>query len=178
MRKFYIIFSFIFVLAAIFILWILFTFVFDKKVNETFLQITEAHKDDPRATFPENIARGEFYGSDKHFAKGSMRIIKFGDYYYLRFEDDFQVIRSPDSYIYLGSDSYYDESSRVAQLKGNIGSQNYLIPVDISPLEYNHIWIWSKSLEDVLGGALFDFEGSAKLPEHDSRKSQLDENAG
>jgi hypothetical protein len=159
------------------VLLFLFIFVFDKDINETFDDILAAHKDDPRATFPDTVARGQFMGTAEYFAGGAARLIKFGEYYYLRFENDFKVFRSPDSYVYLGSDDYYSEDSRIAELKGNAGSQNYLIPSEISPLEYNRIWIWSKSLETVLGSAPLELPAE-KLPAHDVKKSKLEENAG
>ncbi len=175
MKKWYILIG-VAVFILIPIIWFFVVFVFDKNVNETFEDIIVAHKDDPRATFPDTIARGGFVGTEEYFGGGAVRLIKFGDYYYLRFENDFKVFRSPDSYVYLGSDDYYSEESRVAELKGNAGAQNYLIPAEISPLEYNRVWIWSKSLETVLASA--PLESTVILPAHDVKKSKLEENSG
>ncbi len=158
-------------------LWFFFTFVFDKDINETLEDMIAAHEGDPRATFPDTIARGGFVGTEEYFGGGAVRLIKFGDYYYLRFEDDFKVFRSLDSYVYLGSDDYYSEESRIGELKGNAGSQNYLIPAELSPLEYNRVWIWSKSLETVLASAPLE-SLAEKLPAHDVKRSKLEENAG
>ncbi len=158
------------------IILFLFIFVFDRDIDETFEDIIAAHKGDPRATFPDTIANGEFMGTEENFAAGSVRFIKFGEYYYLRFENGFKVLRSLDSHIYLGSDDYYGEDARIAKLKGNAGDQNYLIPANISPLEYSRVWIWSKSQETVLGSA--PLNPTKILPAHDVERSKLEENAG
>lgn len=177
MKKYYILGG-LAVLVVVPIFLFLFFFVFDKDVSEPFSAILEAHKGDSRAGNPETVKSGNFYGTDEFFAGGAVRLIKFGEYFYLRFEDGFKVFRSPDSHIYLGSDDYYSEESRVAELKGNAGAQNYLIPAAISSLEYSRVWIWSKSLEKVLGSAVLEGQDEQKPANHDTKRSKLEENAG
>lgn len=175
-KKWHIILGVAVLIIGIPTVWFLNTFVLDKRVNEPFSDIIEAYKNDPRASFPETVASGGFYGTPDYFAGGGTRLIKIGGDYYLRFEDDFKVARLPGTFIYLGSDTYYSEDALVGELKGNAGSQNYKIPSNLSPLEFNRVWIWSKDLQTVLGSA--ELKSAAAPAAHDVKQSKLEENAG
>jgi len=80
---------------------------------------------------------------------------------FLRFEDDFATDNGPDLNVYLVADVTADSDSGLfdddfvdlGDLKGNIGSQNYEIPVDVDLDRYNTIVIWCVRFGVAFGAA-------------------------
>lgn len=116
--------------------WLISPFFIDKKVSESL----------PTNIESEIIKTGEFAGFDKiHTGSGTVSVIKSAEDYVIRFEEDFNVANGPDLYVGLGKDGEYKKGSEIAKLKGNIGSQNYIIPDDVSLADYNEVWIWCRA---------------------------------
>ena len=107
-----------------------------------------------RIAEPKVIQSGTFVGADNfHRATGEVKLLRVGEKYYVRFENDFTVTNGPDLFIHFGKDGQYAAAARISDLKGNVGSQNYAVPADINPLEYNELWIWCRAFSVPFGTA-------------------------
>lgn len=89
--------------------------------------------------------QGGFEGLAGHNASGKASLIKVGDKYYIRFEDDFRVTNGPDLFVDLGRDGVPDSAARLGRLKGNVGGQNYEVPAGIDVSAYNEVWVWCRA---------------------------------
>lgn len=137
--------------------WFIAPFFIDKKVSEvspilnTNQQIGESSNtnnvlENNTSNLPEVVATGNFTGFDKvHYGSGSASLIKTDTGYTIRFEDDFNVANGPDLYVGFGKDGKYIKGSEISKLKGNIGSQNYVLPANFNIDEYNEVWVWCKA---------------------------------
>lgn len=135
--------------------WLISPLFINKKVEEKFEDITKAEQSpSSQATSSDVVAQGSFIGLGGHHAEGSTKLIKIADKYYVRFEDDFRVTNGPDLFVYFGKNGKYDASARIANLKGNIGGQNYEIPAGINPVNFNEIWVWCRTFSVAFGKAV------------------------
>lgn len=144
--------------------WLISPVFIDKKVDERLEDIINisssslSQKDTSSsqlsATSSDVISEGIFNGIDGHNAQGRVIIIKINEKQYLRLNDDFRVTNGPDLFIHFGKEGVYDPLAKVAQLKGNIGGQNYEIPSGINPDDYNEVWIWCRSFSVPFGKAV------------------------
>ncbi|MBI2446883.1 MAG: DM13 domain-containing protein [Parcubacteria group bacterium] len=101
------------------------------------------------------VYQGNFIGADDfHKAEGTAKLLKAEDKYFIRFEDNFKVTNGPDLFIYFGKNGSYTKEAKISALKGNIGGQNYEIPADINPLDYNEIWVWCRAFSVPFGHAV------------------------
>lgn len=99
------------------------------------------------------VAQGAFEGLAFHKAQGTAKLLKLGDSYFVRFEEDFSVTNGPDLFVYLGKDGQYDPEARLAALKGNVGGQNYAIPSNLLVSNYNEVWVWCRAFSVPFGKA-------------------------
>lgn len=143
-NNFWKVFWVVFVIAGVGIgYWLIVPLFLDKKVSETM--------DDIKTMAPVNsaqttIAQGNFVDADNfHKGEGTVKLIKSGDKYFVRFEDDFKVTNGPDLFVYFGKDGKYSSEARLGALKGNIGGQNYEVPAGINPNDYNEVWVWCRA---------------------------------
>lgn len=125
--------------------WLISPIFINKKVSEEMPSVGNAAV--------EEIARGEFMGLAGHQARGTAKLLKVGYKYIVRLEEDFKVTNGPDLFVHLGKNGEYDPKARLGNLKGNEGSQNYEIPANINPLNYNEIWVWCRSFNVAFGKA-------------------------
>ena len=102
----------------------------------------------------KTIATGQFAGLAGHSAQGTAVILEVGGKRYLRLESDFKVTNGPDLFVHLGKNDKYASEARLGPLKGNEGSQNYEIPVNLNLAEYNEVWVWCRSFSVPFGKAL------------------------
>lgn len=101
------------------------------------------------------VSEGNFVGADDfHKAEGAAKLIKAGDKYFVRFEDDFKVTNGPDLFVYFGKNGSYAKEARISTLKGNVGGQNYEVPADINPLDYSEVWVWCRAFSVPFGHAI------------------------
>lgn len=122
---------------------------FDKHVYED-LPTSTGYDSPPGTPVPEPVvlARGTFAGTDAvHQGSGAVTVIRVGRQNYLRFEEDFRVTNGPDLFVYLGKEGKVDPLLSLGELKGNIGSQNYVLPVDASILDTNEVVIWCRAFD-------------------------------
>lgn len=139
MKKIFI--TLVIVVIAGFAYWVVSPFFIDKRVSEEFDLSSESAE-----IRPVLVSQGSFAGFDRiHTGSGNVNVIEVGDLRVVRFEENFNVANGPDLYVGLGKDGEYVKGSEIAKLKGNIGSQNYELPENISLDDYNEIWIWCKA---------------------------------
>lgn len=131
--------------------WLLSPLFIDVRVTED-IQDIMPEEGAPDMNVAE-IASGNFVGLAGHNASGAAKLIRVGDAYYVRFEDDFQVTNGPDLFVYFGKNGQYASEARVAALKGNVGGQNYEVPFGINPEDYNELWIWCRAFAVPFGKA-------------------------
>ncbi len=98
------------------------------------------------STLPVTLKSGTFSGFDKlHNGSGTVKLIDIDGKTYIRFEDDFNVTNGPDLYVGFGKNGEYIKGSELAELKGNVGSQNYEIPAGMNPDDIQEVWVWCKA---------------------------------
>lgn len=107
--------------------------LFQKKVNESRSEVVTSTS--------QQIFKGTFSGLGTFKASGDAELIKDGNKYSLSFSDKFKAEIGPDTHIFFGKDGVRDEKAEIAVLKGSEGSQNYEIPSQLNPNNYNEIWI-------------------------------------
>ncbi len=92
---------------------------------------------------------GTFAGVDNfHEGAGTAVILQQGNQSVLRFED-FRVTNGPDLHVILskssdpiGSGDLGDDHIDLGSLKGNVGNQNYELPVDLDLSKYHSVVIY------------------------------------
>lgn len=139
----------------------------DREVDEAFPSAASASMDEtlPSSLQPDLLASGAFVDADAvHQGKGSASIYRLEDgTSVLRFED-FEVTNGPDLYVWLssagpGADSDAIKASRTIELeplKGNIGSQNYVLPPDLDLAEVQSVVIWCRRFGVLFSQASLD----------------------
>lgn len=123
--------------------WLISPLFKDKEVSESMEDIKVMAPGDSQQIV---IAQGNFVDADNfHKGEGTVKLIKSGNKYFVRFENDFKVTNGPDLFVYFGKDGKYSNEARIGALKGNIGGQNYEIPEGINPDDYDEVWIWCRA---------------------------------
>jgi hypothetical protein len=94
---------------------------------------------------------GKFYNV-AHDGEGTATLTKQSDGSYLLRLEDFKVLNGPDLYVYTSSiakpgesDVKESNSLSLGRLKGNVGSQNYVIPAGTPPEQLRSVVIWCKA---------------------------------
>jgi hypothetical protein len=106
---------------------------------------------DAPASMPAKVAEGKFHGV-AHETKGAAAIYKLSEgKQVLRFSG-FQTSNGPDVQVYLiaAADAQDNETVtkagfvRIADLKGNMGDQNYDLPAGVDLNKYRAVTIWCR----------------------------------
>ena len=119
--------------------------------------------DDGETAEPQivELVRGSFIDRS-HPNVGTAVVLNDGsEQRFLRFEDDFATDNGPDLNVYLVADvtadgdagTFDDDFVDLGDLKGNIGAQNYEIPVDVDLDRYNTVVIWCVRFGVAFGAA-------------------------
>jgi hypothetical protein len=97
------------------------------------------------------LARGTF-GERSHPGEGTAVVLNDGsEQRFLRFEDDFATDNGPDLFVYLttadadapaGDFGVDGQFVNLGRLSGNVGSQNYEIPVGLDLAEFDTVVVW------------------------------------
>ena len=108
----------------------------------------------PAAPAQSRLAVGRFGVVDGiHKGKGTASLVQLPDgQRVLRLEDDFRVTNGPDLYLYLSGSAaprtsaelHGSSSFEVAQLKGNVGGQNYALPGDLDLSKLRSVVIYCR----------------------------------
>jgi hypothetical protein len=97
------------------------------------------------------LARGTF-GERSHPGEGTAVVLNDGsEQRFLRFEDDFATDNGPDLFVYLttadadapaGDFGVDGQFVNLGRLSGNVGSQNYEIPVGLDLADFDTVVVW------------------------------------
>jgi hypothetical protein len=142
------------VLLAVPLVWYLASPLFlTRTVNES----------SPAALVENRLAAGRFGVVDGiHKGEGSATIVRSADgQRVLRLDDDFRVTNGPDLYVYLSGANAPRSSGKlhsasafeVAQLKGNVGGQNYALPADLDLSKFRSVVIYCRRFTTVFSTA-------------------------
>jgi len=127
------------------LIWFVAPLFFNKTVDETRESITGQPvtelSPDNQATAIEPT--GTFTGVLGHQSSGNATLILGDSGNFIRLEDDFSVTSGPDLYVYVGTKD--DKTREIARLKGNKGGQNYRLPSDLDPNNFDTIWVYCKA---------------------------------
>lgn len=138
------------------------TYFIEKKVSEDAPEIManmDQATDTQEIQQKQKIRAGSFVEVDAiHKGSGDARILSASDgTHILRFEENFKVTNGPDLYVYLSNTEQPASTERslgeyvnLGLLKGNVGSQNYVIPEGYE--DYKTAVIWCKKY-----GVLFTY---------------------
>jgi hypothetical protein len=117
----------------------------------------------PVGAMQMRLAAGQFSIVDGvHKGEGTVSLLRMPDgRRVLRLEDDFRVTNGPDLYVYLSSAAAPRSSDElhsvgaleVAQLKGNVGGQNYELPADLDLSTFRSVVIYCRRFTTVFSTA-------------------------
>jgi Electron transfer DM13 len=110
-------------------------------------------------TIPENQTNDMLAGNlidtgdGFHMASGQVEVLQipYGTQI-LRFEN-LDVTNGPDLYVYLATDTTAKDFVSLGRLKGNMGDQNYPIPVNTDFEKYNTVLIWCQAFSTLFGSS-------------------------
>ena len=139
--------------VAYFGYWTLSPLFYDVKVSEE-LRINDETK-------IAQLAQGDFIDGDSlHKSSGKAKLIRTdATSVVLRFEEDFKTTNGPDLYVWLVRDGKPEDLNgkydyvELGRLTGNIGSQNYELPLGTDLSRYNSVIIWCKAFGVLFGWA-------------------------
>ncbi len=98
------------------------------------------------------MKEGSLEGQGDHEAAGTVAILESGGSNYVSFGVDFVLDGAPDPRVALGRDGI-DHETLLGKLSSNSGTQNYEIPEDLDPNNYDEVWIWCEQNEMPLARA-------------------------
>ncbi len=138
--------------------WLISPLFIERQVSESLSDIMPVPEGSPTSSVdisePQEISSGTFVSLVGHSAEGTARLLQIGDRYFVRFEDDFRVTNGPDLFVHFGKDDGYLAEARLGALKGNVGSQNYEVPAELNPEDYNEVWVWCRAFSVPFGKAV------------------------
>ena len=120
----------------------------NKEINE------EMSKFMDNLSFTRNL-EGTFIGVGDgiHNVDGIAKILTLVDGSKILRLENFKSTNGPDLHVYLSTDKMASNFMDLGRLKGNIGNQNYQVPVDIDLSKYNNVLIWCKAFSVLFGNA-------------------------
>ena len=138
---------------------------FDKKVDEPLLRMAQSggpppppFTSDPPTTAadPAKVATGPLKGLAGHFGRGAASVYRLADgTSFVRLEE-IETPRAPAVYVYLvprpgqtGPEGGLD----LGALKGNQGSQNYVVPAGTDISKYQTVLLWCRRFSTPVAGA-------------------------
>lgn len=96
-------------------------------------------------------------GDGFHKAEGIAKVIDLTDgRTFLRLEN-LKTTNGPDLYVYLSTGKEASDIVNLGRLKGNIGNQNYEIPIGTDLSKHNTVLIWCKAFSTLFGSAKLTF---------------------
>ena len=102
-----------------------------------------------------NTNEGTFVGAGDgiHNAEGIAKIIPLQDENKVLRLENLKVTNGPDLYVYLATDKAASDFVDLGRLKGNIGNQNYDVPLGTDLTKYDTVLIWCKLFSVLFGSA-------------------------
>lgn len=104
---------------------------------------------------PNNTLTGTFIGIGDGFHKveGVAKVIPVESGAQILRLENFKATNGPDLYVYLSKDKSASDFINVGRLKGNVGNQNYEIPIGSDLSKYNTVLIWCRAFSFLFGSA-------------------------
>jgi hypothetical protein len=104
---------------------------------------------------PNNTLTGTFIGIGDGFHKveGAAKVIPVESGAQILRLENFKATNGPDLYVYLSKDKSASDFINVGRLKGNMGNQNYEIPIGSDLSKYNTVLIWCRAFSFLFGSA-------------------------
>lgn len=104
---------------------------------------------------PNNTLTGTFIGIGDGFHKveGAAKVIPVESGAQILRLENFKATNGPDLYVYLSKDKSASDFINVGRLKGNVGNQNYEIPIGSDLSKYNTVLIWCRAFSFLFGSA-------------------------
>lgn len=99
------------------------------------------------------LVSGGFQGAGRYQVSGLAQVIDQDGERILRFEPGFSSTNGPDLFVWLVKDGDVNDYVDLGQLRGNLGSQNYLIPEAVDLSQYNQVLIWCRAFRVLFGSA-------------------------
>jgi len=134
MKKFYITFGVIIVLA---VAWFLLSPIWTVKLVNDVSPVVDTE------SVAKIISEGDFVAS-AHDVVGKAVVIDMNGKKILRFED-FETINGPDLQIYLSKDNTASDIVNLGAIRGTKGNVNYEIPDGVDISKYNHVLVWCRA---------------------------------
>ena len=102
-----------------------------------------------------NTLTGTFIGIGDGFHKveGAAKVISVESGAQILRLENFKATNGPDLYVYLSKDKSASDFINVGRLKGNVGNQNYEIPIGSDLSKYNTVLIWCRAFSFLFGSA-------------------------
>lgn len=133
----------------------------EREMDAKAKEMPEKEVDDEMPTGPAVLARGEFRNADDfHYGSGTATIYKLADGSQVLRLENFEVTNGPDLRVLLAKNNDPKNAGEVqagyvelGSLKGNIGNQNYEIPVEINIDDYGSVVIYCKPFHVVFAVA-------------------------
>jgi hypothetical protein len=115
------------------------------------------------ATSPQVLASGELI-SHEHATSGTVKLVRLADGSHVVRLENLDTSNGPDLRVWLtdarvkqGKDGWhvFDDGKYVSlgKLKGNKGSQNYVLPKGVTPSDYRSVSIWCDRFDVSFGAA-------------------------
>lgn len=119
--------------------------------------------EEPAATGPQTLARGELI-SHEHATSGTVKLVRLADGSHVVRLENLDTSNGPDLRVWLTDAPVregvagwrvFDDGEYVSlgKLKGNKGSQNYALPRDVDPSNYDSVSIWCDRFDVSFGAA-------------------------
>jgi hypothetical protein len=112
-----------------------------------------------RSADPLDVRRGDFV-SREHRTEGTVRILRLSDGRHVARLEGLDTSNGPDLYVYLSANSargvadrFDDEYVSLGRLRGNLGDQNYDVPVGTDLERFATLVIWCDRFDAVFGAA-------------------------
>ena len=104
---------------------------------------------------PNNTLTGTFIGIGDgfHNVEGAAKVISVESGAQILRLENFKATNGPDLYVYLSNDKSASDFINVGRLKGNVGNQNYEIPIGSDLSKYNTVLIWCRAFSFLFGSA-------------------------
>lgn len=108
---------------------------------------------------PVDLATGVFTSLD-HGTSGAVRVVELADGRRIVRLEGLDTDNGPDLYLYLSTNgsrgdeqAFDDDYVNLGRLKGNLGDQNYDLPVDAELDRYRSVVIWCDRFNSAFGAA-------------------------
>jgi hypothetical protein len=94
---------------------------------------------------------GSFTGASNHVTKGTAKIVRKADGYYVEVAGDFWFDGAPDPKLSLGKGGKVDKATLVENLRANSGAQSYKLPAGVDGSTYDTVILWCEKFSVPLG---------------------------